>query len=166
MWAYLIKHRQASAEEVAINTGVSPELVSLCMARISSENWREEPATEGRKDDHDKPRIDLLPPELVLAVSQVLTFGAVKYSPRNWERGMAWSRPYAALMRHMMAWWAGEDNDPETGMSHLWHAGCCIAFLIAYEQRGVGTDDRHKTEVKPHAGTPKETSTGTETTRP
>lgn len=63
---------------------------------------------------------------------------------RNWEHGMKWSRPFGALMRHMWAWWRGEDKDPETGRSHLWHAGCCIAFLIAYEARGDGEDDRWK----------------------
>lgn len=98
--------------------------------------------TEGRKDDAAKARHDLIPPELPDAVAQVLAFGAGKYGERNWERGMAWGRPFAALMRHMWAWWGGEARDPETGMSHLWHAGCCIAFLIAYEARHDGVDDR------------------------
>lgn len=61
---------------------------------------------------------------------------------RNWEKGMSWGRVYGALMRHMWAWWAGESTDQETGRSHLWHAGACLAFLIAYEERKIGTDDR------------------------
>lgn len=65
---------------------------------------------------------------------------------RNWEKGMAWHRPFGALMRHMWAWWRGESDDPETGYSHLAHAACCIAFLLAYECRAIGTDDRHKVE--------------------
>ena len=97
---------------------------------------------EGRKDDGGKARHDLIPPELPDAVAQVLAFGASKYGERNWEKGMNWGRPFAALMRHMWAWWRGEANDTETGMSHLWHAACCIAFLIAFEQRKIGTDDR------------------------
>lgn len=97
---------------------------------------------EGRKDDHGKLPYHLLPPELMEGIAAVLEFGALKYSPRNWEAGMAWSRPFAALMRHMWAWWRGEKADTETGMSHLWHAGCCLAFLIAYERRRIGTDDR------------------------
>lgn len=97
---------------------------------------------EGVKFDQDKPRHDLLPPELNDAVARVLTFGAAKYGERNWEKGMRWGRPFAALMRHLWAWWRGERADPETGMSHLWHAACCLAFLIAYEARGAGTDDR------------------------
>ena len=98
--------------------------------------------TEGRKDDQGKIPYDLLPPELLEGTAAVLRFGATKYAPRNWELGMAWSRPFAALMRHMWAWWKGEKADPETGMSHLWHASCCLAFLIAYEQRKIGADDR------------------------
>lgn len=98
--------------------------------------------SEGRKDDTAKPRFDLLPPELLEATAHVLTFGASKYGDRNWEKGMHWGRVFAALMRHMWAWWRGEAADAETGMSHLWHAACCIAFLMAYEARGAGVDDR------------------------
>lgn len=100
--------------------------------------------TEGRKDDGGKLPYDLLPPDAVEEIIKVLQFGAKKYEPRNWEKGMAWNRPFAALMRHMWAWWKGEGTDPETGISHLAHAGCCILFLIAYEQRGIGNDNRPK----------------------
>lgn len=100
--------------------------------------------SEGKKYDSDKARMDLVPPEAVWAMAEVLTFGAAKYGERNWELGMAWSRPYAALLRHLLAWWSGEDRDPESGMPHLWHVMCCAAFLTAYEGRGAGTDDRPK----------------------
>lgn len=107
----------------------------------------------GRKDDNDKIRLELIPPELPLAVGTVLTFGAKKYSDRNWEKGMKWSRVFGAAMRHLLAWWGGRgptsvnfafgDLDDETGFSHLWHAACCIAFLIAFEDRGMTAyDDR------------------------
>lgn len=101
----------------------------------------------GTKFDQGKTRYDLLPPEFLDGTAQVLTFGANKYGERNWEKGMSWGRVFGALMRHMWAWWWGQGKDPETGMSHLWHASCCIAFLIAFEGREVGTDDRAK-----HAG--------------
>lgn len=96
----------------------------------------------GRKDDLGKDQWNLLPWDAVRGIVRVLGFGTRKYDPRNWEKGMAWSRPYAGLMRHMTAWWEGEADDPESGYSHLWHAGCCLLFLIAYEIRGVGEDDR------------------------
>ena len=81
------------------------------------------------------------------AIAKVLAFGADKYSERNWEKGMVWSRPFSALLRHITAWWGGEDKDEETGYSHLWHAGCCILFLIAFEIRGIGLDDRPERDL-------------------
>lgn len=96
----------------------------------------------GVKFDNGKVRYDLLPPEGVNAVAVILTLGAEKYSARNWELGMDWSRPFGACLRHLFAWWGGEDRDPDTGKSHLWHAACNLFFLITYEKRGVGKDDR------------------------
>lgn len=109
---------------------------------------------EGRKDDSDKDRFELLPPEPLFGIARVLTFGAKKYDDRNWEKGMRWGRVFGALMRHLWAWWGGKgpttksflfgELDGETSFSHLWHAGCCLFFLIAYEERGIGEDDRLK----------------------
>ena len=97
---------------------------------------------EAVKHDGGKARYDLLPTEYLEATAMVLGFGANKYGQRNWEQGMSWGRVFAALMRHMWAWWRRDASDPETGMSHLWHAACCLMFLVAYEQRRNGTDDR------------------------
>lgn len=110
--------------------------------------------TQGTKLDTGKARMDLIPPEVPFALAEVLGFGAFKYADRNWEKGMKWGRVFAALMRHLWAWWGGQgptaknfvfgDLDEETKFSHLWHALCCVSFLVAYEQRGVGEDDRFK----------------------
>lgn len=98
--------------------------------------------TEGRKDDAGKDPWGLLPWDAVRGIVKILQFGANKYAPRNWEQGMDWNRPFDACIRHLTAWWEGEASDPETGLSHLWHAGCCILFLISYEIRGIGNDNR------------------------
>lgn len=100
---------------------------------------------EAMKFDTEKVGVHLLPFDALEGIAKVLDFGAKKYAERNWELGMAWHRPFGALMRHMWEWWKGNDKDPETGLSHLLHAGCCILFLISYEMRGVGTDNRPKT---------------------
>lgn len=100
---------------------------------------------EGKKDDGGKTRMDLVPPDVIQAMALVLTDGAQRYGERNWEKGMAWSRPYGALLRHILSWWEGEDLDPDSGKPHLWHALCSIAFLVAFEERRIGEDDRpHK----------------------
>ena len=101
---------------------------------------------EGRKNDAAKLRLELVPPEAVTALGAILTYGAAKYEDRNWEKGIKYSRVYGALMRHLTAWWGGEHDDPETGMSHLWHAMACVSFLTSFEARGMdrtqGLDDR------------------------
>ena len=97
---------------------------------------------EAKKFDDEKVRLELIPPEMINALGEILTFGAAKYEDRNWEKGMDWGRIYGALQRHLNAWWGGELLDPETNKSHLWHAACCIAFLVTYEERKVGTDTR------------------------
>lgn len=103
----------------------------------------EDKPPQAAKDTTGKPRLDLIPPELIFAVGEVLTDGCrEQYEPRNWEKGTEWSKYFAAQQRHMWAWWGGENNDPKSGLPHLWHAACCTAFLIAYAERGIGTDDR------------------------
>jgi hypothetical protein len=107
---------------------------------------------KGVKFDDNKVRVELFPGEAIFAISSILTFGANKYSPRNWELGMGWGRVFGATMRHLWCWWQGKgptnksfvfgEFDEETGWSHLWHAGACIIFLITYEMRGTGHDDR------------------------
>jgi hypothetical protein len=135
-----------SAEDVhklrdEIHTTAAMDKLRHLQARadtLTKEVW-----PEGRKDDTKKTwRPGLIAPEFIRGIATVLSFGAVKYAAGNWAQGMAWSRPIDALDRHWTAWKSGEKYDEETGHSHLWHAGCCLMFLVAYEARGVGRDDR------------------------
>lgn len=98
--------------------------------------------TEGRKDDQQKVRLDLLPFGALLEVGRVMTHGANRYGADNWLQGMAWRRLLGAALRHLFAFAMGEGRDPETGLSHLAHAACCCLFLLTYQLEGLGTDDR------------------------
>jgi hypothetical protein len=94
------------------------------------------------KLDHGKLPWHLLPWDAVEGIVKVLAYGARKYAPRGWEEGMDWERVDSALSRHLTDWRLRRGVDADTGYSHLWHAGCCILFLIAYEMRGIGKDSR------------------------
>lgn len=83
----------------------------------------------GTKDDDEKLMVDLVDPLFILEVAKVLTFGAKKYGPHNWRKGLKYTRVYSALQRHLLAWAAGESTDPESGINHLSHAACNIMFL-------------------------------------
>lgn len=95
-----------------------------------------------RKNDSQKDPWQLLPWDALRGIVKVLAFGANKYDARNWEKGMEWDRVWRAAIEHLTEWFQHGKPDPETGYSHLWHAGCCVLFLIAYELRGIGTDNR------------------------
>jgi len=89
----------------------------------------------GRKDDQEKNRLDLIEPEFIEGVGKVLTFGANKYEPNNWQKVEdAEDRYYAAAFRHLIAWRKGEKTDPESGISHLYHVACNIMFLQHFER--------------------------------
>jgi hypothetical protein len=103
---------------------------------------------EGVKYDEGKDPWHLAPWDAFKAIIIILASGAEKYGARNWEDGMDWHRLYGATIRHMVSWWNREGSDPETGRSHLWHAGCCVLFLITYEIRGIGNDDRPRVEQR------------------
>lgn len=96
------------------------------------------------KHDDNKPRTDLLDADFMLGLAAVLTDGATKYGDNNWRKGMAFSRAYAALLRHLFAFWNGYDNDAESGLPHLDHAAAELMFLRTYATHEAykNNDDR------------------------
>lgn len=109
----------------------------------------------GTKKDEGKARWDLLPLEVVDAVARILTRGAQKYAARNWEKGIAYGRVFAGVMRHLTEWWIcklfGRDgiNHTDGPESHIDHAITGLMFLSAYEKRNMTAfDDRPGTETK------------------
>lgn len=97
---------------------------------------------EGTKHDDQKARFDLLPAGPLAQIANVLTYGAGKYTDRNWEKGIRWGRVFASTMRHLWAFWRGEALDKESGLSHLAHAACCVLFLMEYCETRRELDDR------------------------
>jgi hypothetical protein len=95
-------------------------------------------ARGGLKFDDGKVPWQLLPFDSLEEIAKVLRHGAKKYTvgsvsgANNWRKGIAYSRLLRAALGHLISWWTGEDLDPETGLSHLAHAGCCVMFLLHY----------------------------------
>jgi hypothetical protein len=106
------------------------------------------PQGSAMKFDQGKLPLHLLSTEALNQTAAVLAFGAEKYAEHNWRAGFAWSRPLSAAMRHITAFNAGEDKDPESGLSHLAHAACCIMFLLEFEKTHKHLDDRFKPHIQ------------------
>ena len=86
------------------------------------------------KADAGKPRPTLVPVSLVNAVTAVREYGCQKYhDPDNWRK-VEPQRYKDALYRHWLAYLGGEEKDEESGLPHLWHMACNIAFLIEMEE--------------------------------
>jgi hypothetical protein len=109
---------------------------------ISEKSIDEMNSGAGTKDDWEKIRYDLIPPDALESLAMLYTIGSKKYNDRNWENGMKWSRVHGALMRHLQAWFMGEDIDPETGLPHLTAVVWNSMALLSYQLRNSGTDDR------------------------
>ena len=100
----------------------------------------EDPIKPG-KDTTDKPRLSLVPPGIIEAVGEVRTFGCKKYgAPDNWKT-VEPELYVDALMRHLVRYLRDPKAvDEESGLSHLAHMACNIAFLIEMENTTCGTE--------------------------
>jgi hypothetical protein len=96
------------------------------------------------KHDAGKAPLSLVDRGAIEEIAQVLAFGAKKYAAHNWRGGIAYSRLLDAALRHLYAFSDGEDIDPESGLSHVAHAGCCIVFLLGMIQDRPDMDDRYR----------------------
>lgn len=98
--------------------------------------------TTGGEKGSKLARFDLLPTAPLKAIAEHFGRGAAKYEDRNWERGYDWSLSYAAMQRHLNAWWGGEDLDPELGSSHLAAVAFHVLALLEFEVTHPELDDR------------------------
>ncbi len=99
----------------------------------------------GVKYDQGKAAFSLLPWDAVREVAHVFTKGAEKYAPRNWEKGLTYSRIFSSTQRHLTSWFQDRQTlDPDgTGLRQIAQAAWGCLVLLAFELRGrTDLDDR------------------------
>jgi len=96
----------------------------------------------GARYNGGKPDYSLIPLTTLKDEALVWGYGKQKYAAWNWTKGIAWSIPLACALRHLSAWQAGEENDPESGLPHLAHAMCNLRMLTLYKDVYPEGDDR------------------------
>jgi hypothetical protein len=91
------------------------------------------------KSDAGKVRLTLVPQQIIYEIAQIREYGNKKYGdPENW-RTVEIERYRDAAFRHFLGYLKDPKSvDEESGLPHLAHLACNIAFLCEMEK---GTDD-------------------------
>ena len=88
-----------------------------------------------------KPRMSLVPHKALRDVMMRYLDGAEAYGENNWKKGMKNSVLYDSTMRHLMAYWTGDDSEDHLGAA-LWN----IMGLIDNDDKRPDMDDRKEFE--------------------
>lgn len=101
------------------------------------ENQTDIQRAAGAKNDAGKPQISLVPPDIVTAIARVREYGNKKYGASDNWKFVSRERYFDAYLRHTLA----EMKDPggvdkESGLPHIWHAACNLAFIIYLDTKG------------------------------
>jgi len=144
LWKYL-----AEAAIVGIRTSIrqscpdTPKTNACDKYPATGEVRITDPKTGGQKGQ--KPaQMSYFPFDALTEISKVYQYGASKYARDNWKKGYNWSLNFDAMMRHMFAFWEGEDLDPESHCSHVAHAAWHALTLLWFQQHYKEGDDRAK----------------------
>lgn len=98
----------------------------------------------GTKHDLGKSATALLPTLALIKCGEIMDFGASKYDAHNWLKGLKYVRLCSAVLRHLFLWLGGQENDDESGLSHLAHAAVDVLMLLEFTVRGrKELDDRY-----------------------
>lgn len=114
--------------------------------RFGSDNWLEFALRLS-----ERPTNGEHPLEGLREAVQVLEYGASKYAPWNWAKGMPYSVPFNCAIRHLLAIHRGEETDPESGCSHWGHVQANLLMLLLYVERygfDAGLNDMPRAVLK------------------
>lgn len=87
------------------------------------------------KADAGKPKLTLVPTQIIYDIARVREFGVAKYGKKESWKEVEIERYRDALFRHLLLY----INDPqgvdeESGLTHLSHVACNVAFLCELEK--------------------------------
>ena len=124
--------------------------LDLVRRRCAIRGWDQEPDVRGietcgryvalgtpdqtAKQDAGKLQLTLTPTQIIRDIAAVRMYGNKKYgSADNWKN-VSPQRFRDAFFRHWLAYVDDPKSiDAESGLPHLWHAACNLAFLCEME---------------------------------
>lgn len=109
-------------------------MITVPIKHVHDEDIIAEQIDQTAKADAGKPRLTLVPRKIIFDIAKVREYGTEKYKdPDNWKK-VSKERYRDAAYRHFMAYLDNPKSlDEESGLPHLWHLACNIAFLCEME---------------------------------
>lgn len=98
----------------------------------------------GLRYNEGKPRWSLVDFKSLEPMVKVLEFGALKYAPDNWKKGLSVKSTIESLLRHTFALLEGEMNDKESKLPHIGHILCNAMFISYLIENNPGCNDLPK----------------------
>lgn len=139
VWQFLTNNPKASTYETSLTCGVDHAFVENVASRMVSYPDDNPKTQYGEK----KLKMSSTPVMPLQEMGKVFELGAKKYGRYNWRlHAVSATVYYDAALRHLMAWFEGEDTDPESGVSHLAHVMACMAILMDAQKNGKLKDNR------------------------
>ena len=87
------------------------------------------------KADDGKPQCRLVPSEIVRNIAVIREYGSRKYKDKESWRNVSVERYQNAMYRHLLAYIDDPKGvDEESGLPHLWHLACNVAFLCELQK--------------------------------
>lgn len=92
------------------------------------------------KADEGKAQLSLVPTQIIFDIARIREYGNTKYGdPDSWQR-VEPERYKDAAYRHFLKYLKDPQGcDEESGLPHLWHLACNIAFLCEMEEQNENT---------------------------
>jgi len=99
------------------------------------------------KADQGKPILSLVPTAIIYSIEKVRQFGVKKYhDPDNWRK-VSTQKYWDAVLRHTLAaWWNFRAKDQESGLMHIEHIACNLAFILELIKEGEENERSGKAE--------------------
>ena len=121
---------------------------------------------KGLRYNTGKPKWSLVDWPSLVPMVKVLEYGATKYTVRdasgnithdgtdNWKGGVKTTEICESMLRHIFAYLDGQDNDPESGLSHIGHLLCNAMFLSYMVEKRPDLDTRKIIRHNPEGQSP------------
>ena len=121
-WDDLIKIEEKYGEKDSIFNQMSEEQYDAIFDN------EPDSTTSSLRFNENKIQTREIDPNFILGLGQVLTKSREKYEHFNWCKPTKLSTPMESMERHLLAFKAGEDIDPDDGLHHLLKAAVNIMF--------------------------------------